>query len=172
MAFLARHIIARRSFVAAKAFQPPRLAASFNLPRQNHRSFSKAAEEGTDGAAAAAECEAAEDPVKDAPDSLEAKLAKQEEQLKAQKDQLLRALADAENARAIARRDVDSARQFAVTKFAKSMLEVADNLNLAMTSIPQEVLLSLCGSLPPNSNKRSTTDTCAAALYTFGNPRR
>jgi molecular chaperone GrpE len=94
------------------------------------------AAEGDAAAAAEAEEAAAPSPV----EALEAQLAAQTEQLKLQKDQLLRALADAENARSIAKRDVESARQFAVTKFAKSMLDVADNLNLAMTSIPAEVL--------------------------------
>lgn len=60
-------------------------------------------------------------------------------ELKEQREQMLRALADAENARAIARRDVENAQQFAVTKFAKSLLDVADNLSLALASIPAEV---------------------------------
>ena len=95
------------------------------------------ADGGDASAGAGAEPEAAPTPV----EVLEAQLATQTDVLKSQKDQLLRALADAENARNIAKRDVESARQFAVTKFAKSMLEVADNLNLAMTSIPAEVQL-------------------------------
>ena len=64
---------------------------------------------------------------------------KLEKQIKDQRDQLLRALADAENARTIARRDVESARLFSITKFAKSLLEVADTLTLASASIPKEV---------------------------------
>lgn len=59
-------------------------------------------------------------------------------QLKEQRDQMMRALADAENARTIARRDVENANHFAVTKFAKSLLDVADNLSLALAAIPAE----------------------------------
>lgn len=54
------------------------------------------------------------------------------------KDHMLRALADAENARKIAKRDVENAHHFAITKFAKSLLDVADNLQLAISSIPEE----------------------------------
>jgi len=50
----------------------------------------------------------------------------------------MRALADAENARTIAKRDVLNAQQFAVTKLAKSLLDVSDNLSLALASIPPE----------------------------------
>lgn len=60
-----------------------------------------------------------------------------EDKLAGAKDQTLRALADAENARTIAKRDVENANQYAVTKFAKSLLSVADNLTLAVEAIEQ-----------------------------------
>ena len=44
------------------------------------------------------------------------------------KDRMMRALAEAENARTIARRDVTTAREYAVQSFAKSLLEVSDSL--------------------------------------------
>ncbi len=55
------------------------------------------------------------------------------------KDQLLRALAEQENIRSIARRDVQSATQFAVTKFAKSLLDVSDNLERALEAVPEDM---------------------------------
>jgi molecular chaperone GrpE len=48
---------------------------------------------------------------------------------------LLRSLAEQENIRTIARRDVDSARQYSIKNFAKSLLEVADNLERAVDHI-------------------------------------
>ena len=54
------------------------------------------------------------------------------------KDQLLRALADAENARRRARKDVDEARTYAISRFAQDLLGVADNLGRALESIPDE----------------------------------
>eukprot|EP00615_Pteridomonas_danica_P008871 CAMPEP_0114354594 /NCGR_PEP_ID=MMETSP0101-20121206/19586_1 /TAXON_ID=38822 ORGANISM="Pteridomonas danica, Strain PT" /NCGR_SAMPLE_ID=MMETSP0101 /ASSEMBLY_ACC=CAM_ASM_000211 /LENGTH=195 /DNA_ID=CAMNT_0001496119 /DNA_START=282 /DNA_END=869 /DNA_ORIENTATION=- len=69
---------------------------------------------------------------------LEAAIKEKDELLAQSKDRMMRALADAENARTIAKRDVANAQQYAVTKFAKSLLSVADNLTLAVTAIPQE----------------------------------
>ena len=54
------------------------------------------------------------------------------------KDQLLRALADAENARRRAKKDVDDARNYAISRFAQDLLGVADNLGRALESIPAE----------------------------------
>lgn len=50
-------------------------------------------------------------------------------------DQLLRALAETENVRRIAKRDVMNARDYSIGKFAKSLLDVADNLQRAHQSI-------------------------------------
>ena len=54
------------------------------------------------------------------------------------KDQLLRALADAENARRRARKDVEDARTYAISRFAQDLLGVADNLSRALENIPAE----------------------------------
>lgn len=54
------------------------------------------------------------------------------------KDQLLRALAEAENARRRARKDVEEARSYAISRFAQDLLGVADNLGRALESIPAE----------------------------------
>ncbi|SED73403.1 nucleotide exchange factor GrpE [Bradyrhizobium erythrophlei] len=55
------------------------------------------------------------------------------------KDRLLRALAEVENTRRRAERDLDNMRQYAITKFAGDMLIVADNLERAIASIPASV---------------------------------
>lgn len=67
--------------------------------------------------------------------SLEEKLQQQVSYLK---DQLLRSLAEQENTRRIAKRDVQTARNFAVTSFAKSLLDTSDNLARALESVPDE----------------------------------
>ncbi len=54
------------------------------------------------------------------------------------KDRLLRALAEQENIRMRARRDVNEAAQFASAAFAKDMLGVADNLRRAMENFPSD----------------------------------
>ncbi|KAG2771046.1 hypothetical protein JG687_00006898 [Phytophthora cactorum] len=72
------------------------------------------------------------------------KLQKQVEELTTQNkdmnDRLLRALADAENVRRISRVDVSNAREFAISKFAKALLDVSDNLKRAHESIDVEAL--------------------------------
>jgi len=54
------------------------------------------------------------------------------------KDRLLRALAEVENVRRRAERDFNDIRQYAITKFAGDMLGVADNMERAIASVPDE----------------------------------
>lgn len=55
-------------------------------------------------------------------------------------EKLLRSLAEQENTRRIAKRDIESARNFAITSFAKSLLDTSDNLTRAMEAVPEEDL--------------------------------
>jgi molecular chaperone GrpE len=54
------------------------------------------------------------------------------------KDKLLRTLADMENLRRRTEREVADARSYAVTNFARDMLNVADNVRRAIESVSQE----------------------------------
>jgi molecular chaperone GrpE len=65
------------------------------------------------------------------------KIKELENQIKETKDQLLRSLAEQENIRRIAKRDVENARSFAVASFAKSLLDTSDNLTRAMDAVPK-----------------------------------
>lgn len=53
------------------------------------------------------------------------------------KDQLLRALAEMENLRKRTAREVDEARRYAVTGFARELVEVAENLRRAIALVPE-----------------------------------
>jgi len=86
-----------------------------------------AAPAGDDGAAAPAQ--AAAPPAPPAPTA---------EEVAELKDKLLRALADAENTRRRSERDVADARQYAVTSFAREMLQVGDNLRRALDAVPAD----------------------------------
>ena len=55
------------------------------------------------------------------------------------KDQRLRALAEAENIRRRAEKEKADASQYAVTKFARDMLGIADNFARALAAVPAEV---------------------------------
>lgn len=53
------------------------------------------------------------------------------------RDHLLRALAEQENVRALAKRERDTAVRFAVTGFAADLLSSIDNLERAIASVPE-----------------------------------
>ena len=63
---------------------------------------------------------------------LEAAVNAAEAKLAAQKDSVLRAIADADNSRKRAVGEIDKARKFALEKFAGELLPVADNLERAL----------------------------------------
>ena len=54
------------------------------------------------------------------------------------KDKLLRALAEMENLRRRVEKDLADARAYGVTRFARDMLDVGDNLRRALDSVPAE----------------------------------
>ncbi|MEM7679955.1 MAG: nucleotide exchange factor GrpE [Pseudomonadota bacterium] len=55
------------------------------------------------------------------------------------KDQAMRALAEAENARRRAQKDREEASKFAVSSFAKDLLSIADNLRRAIDAVPDDL---------------------------------
>src|SRR5258708_1730312 len=55
------------------------------------------------------------------------------------KDQRLRALAEAENVRRRSEREKNEASQYAVTKFARDMVGIADNFARALAAVPSDV---------------------------------
>jgi molecular chaperone GrpE len=62
------------------------------------------------------------------------------------KDKLLRTLADMENLRRRTEREVGDARSYAVTNFARDMLNVADNIRRALESVPGDARESAEGA--------------------------
>jgi molecular chaperone GrpE len=76
--------------------------------------------------------------IKEAPAPETAKEATEEllqKEINDLKDQLLRALAEAENARKRAQKDREEALQYAIANFAREMLSVQDNLQRALESV-------------------------------------
>jgi molecular chaperone GrpE len=65
---------------------------------------------------------------------LRTELAAAEERAKAHWEQYLRALADVDNVRKRGAKDLESARQFAVEKFAQELIGVKDSLELAVSN--------------------------------------
>ena len=77
-----------------------------------------------------------------APDEIVAGL---QAELAASRDQTLRALAEAENMRKRAERQIAEAKVFAIDRFARDLLGVADNLSRAVATIPADMRGSLAG---------------------------
>lgn len=67
----------------------------------------------------------------------QSKIEALEAQLQQQKDQWIRAVADAENLRKRFERERQDLMKYAVSNFARDMLDVSDNLNRAMQSLPE-----------------------------------
>jgi molecular chaperone GrpE len=68
-------------------------------------------------------------------------------EVEALKDRSLRALAEVENVRKRLERERDEARTYSVTRFARDILTVADNLNRALASFPPEARAKLDDSV-------------------------
>lgn len=65
-----------------------------------------------------------------------------QQQLAATRDQGLRALAEADNARKRALKDREDASKYAVSNFARDLLDYTDNFKRAIDSIPEELKTS------------------------------
>lgn len=81
---------------------------------------------------------AAEDGAVTEVDALQAELAKLTDELAEARDQALRVAAEAQNIRRRADKDVESARKFALERFASELLPVVDNLERAMDAADRE----------------------------------
>jgi molecular chaperone GrpE len=147
---------ARAARLAAPSLAAPSRAAIFSAvrawaPARAQSSQAAAGEAGApgtpegDAAAAAAAAAAGSASPSSAPDPRDASLkalADEVTKLKTQVAELnsarLRGLAEMENVRAIAKRDVAQGKDYALQSFAKALLNVVDNLHRAVSSVPED----------------------------------
>ncbi|KAI3647152.1 hypothetical protein MP228_007373 [Amoeboaphelidium protococcarum] len=71
---------------------------------------------------------------------LNGKITELEKAVKENRDNFLRALADAENLRERTRREKEHAHQLAIKSFAKDLLSIPDILEMALKSVPEQQL--------------------------------
>ncbi len=71
--------------------------------------------------------------------ALQVLLEEKDKELAAMKDQALRALAEVENTRRRAEREMGDMSKYAVTSFARDLVSVIENLQRAVESIPAEL---------------------------------
>lgn len=110
-----------------------------NNPR-DREALNRAAADFLKARKAEASAEVAEDEGENAADETTNRLLALEADNGELKDQLLRAAAEMENLRKRTQRDVQDARTYAVTNFARDMLSVSDNLRRALEAIPADAL--------------------------------
>ena len=79
----------------------------------------------------------ANDPARIIKSAAEARIGQLEGELATMRETWMRAAADAQNARRRAKLDVEEAHKFAVSRFAKDVLSVADNLSRALAALPK-----------------------------------
>src|SRR5690348_13648672 len=89
------------------------------------------------GGAANDEPGASESDARQTPD-LSGRVAELEAEVTKLKDQALRAMAEAENTRRRAQREIDENNKYAVSNIARDILPVADNLRRALDGISEE----------------------------------
>jgi molecular chaperone GrpE len=87
------------------------------------------------------------DPTAGAVNILAEQIAALEKERDELKNNLLRALAETDNVRKRANRQIEEARQYAVEKFARDLLNVSDNLSRAVEAIPAETRGELAGAV-------------------------
>ncbi|POR38997.1 Nucleotide exchange factor GrpE [Tolypocladium paradoxum] len=103
------------------------------------RWYSDAREAPAEGAADKAEAKE-EDGEPDALSELKKALEAKETEAKEWKDKCLRTVADFRNLQDRTQREVKTARDFAIQKFAKDLVDSVDNLDRALTTVPTEKL--------------------------------
>lgn len=114
--------------------QRPQTDAAAEAPETNTASQTAPGQTATspgDRAGAGGRAAGGETPADDRAASLEA-------EIQVLKDQLLRALAETENVRRRAEREREDTAKYAIAKFAKDLLAVADNLRRAVESVAPE----------------------------------
>ncbi len=68
-----------------------------------------------------------------------ARIAELEQAVAQEKERALRALAEAENTRRRALKDREDAGKYAISRFARDLLDVLDNFSRAMDSVPEDL---------------------------------
>ncbi|KAL6248046.1 GrpE, mitochondrial [Rhinocladiella similis] len=147
----------RRSPFSSASFASPRpcLPASYSLRTGQRWQSTEAGKKADDKPSPEPEQtkapETKEDPTKQ-------ELEKAKKEIIDLKDKYLRSVADYRNLQDRTKRETESAKQFALQRFATDLLDSIDNLDRALTAVPQEAL-----SNATTSNTSSPDPNAAAA---------
>eukprot|EP00922_Rhytidocystis_sp_ex-Travisia-forbesii_P050087 GHVS01074518.1.p1 GENE.GHVS01074518.1~~GHVS01074518.1.p1 ORF type:complete len:293 (+),score=29.13 GHVS01074518.1:106-879(+) len=112
--------------------------------------------------------EAAEDDIYARYSNLEKECKAGAEKVKEIQDKLLRALADQQNERSRFQREVEGARQYAISNFAKSMIEVADTMKMAMKAVSEQTMAENAQLRQIYDGIRMTDNILSSVFEKFG----
>lgn len=133
-----------RAFCRAQASLCMNSAYGRQLQRQPFSRFiateSKPQEQQPDNSNASSETDAEPLPEQPSLEGLAKEIEEKDACIAELNEKTLRILAEIENVRMIARRDVEIAKKYSITPFARALLSVADNLHLALKSIPESAI--------------------------------
>ena len=113
---------------------------SANSSQESAEETPEANDAGASEDAATGAAEGEEEAAEPAEPTPEETIARLEAELKEKHEHMMMAYANEQNALRIAKADIAKAREFAVQSFAKSLLDVADNLHRAMDAVPAEAV--------------------------------
>lgn len=83
--------------------------------------------------------------------------------LTSHQDKYLRSVADFRNLQEQTRRQMDDARKFAIQRFASDLLDSIDNLDRALSAVPDAALGQASGAAASTTSNTSSADPNAAA---------
>lgn len=145
---------ARSGLTPVRVMTPMKIAATprigFRLASTDAKAEGKEAENAKTGEASestsseataeGAEETAATDAEPSEAEQLQAKLTKKDKELADMKNHYARAVADFRNLQESTRKEVQKAKDFALQKFAKDLLESLDNFSLALNAVKEDTL--------------------------------
>ncbi|KIX04042.1 uncharacterized protein Z518_07595 [Rhinocladiella mackenziei CBS 650.93] len=143
------------SFISPRAAAPSSLSSWLGRRWQSTEAEKTPPEEPPPSTEDAKSAEAEEDPLKQ-------ELEKSRKEIIDLKDKYLRSVADYRNLQERTRREMESARQFAIQRFATDLLDSIDNLDRALSSIPPAAL----GNAAATSDTSSDPNVAASSEST------
>ncbi|KIW94848.1 uncharacterized protein Z519_04826 [Cladophialophora bantiana CBS 173.52] len=162
----------RRSPFSSATFVPRTSRPAYLSSRVGQRWQSTEAEQQKPAAETAPSSEQGKAAEEAKQDPLKEELEKAKKEVIDLKDKYLRSVADYRNLQERTRRDMESARQFAIQRFATDLLDSIDNLDRAMSSVPQAALGITSGMTTTSNTSSSDPNVAASAESSTSEPNK
>ncbi|KAL8734664.1 MAG: hypothetical protein Q9166_001320 [cf. Caloplaca sp. 2 TL-2023] len=150
-----RHVSRSYALRTAPISQSPprRIPSLISLQSESHRYYSAAPEAATNSSSEPSSSNPAPSEAEDEEDPTKKELEAKNREIIDLKDRYLRSVADFRNLQDRTKRDIQSARDFAIQNFASDLIESVDNLDRALGTVPTSKLA------PQNSDPDSSPES-------------